>query len=224
VADTTFRLRVTYGKTGRLRYLSHLEVTRACERAVRRAGLAYAVTQGFNPRMKVAFGPALPVGTAGLAEAYDVWLTRFVAPGEVLAALRATTPDDLVPLEAKYVPESAPSLAAALTTAEYEVVVTGPGMGPGEVRQGVESVKADGSLTLQHKGKAKVFDLAVFLPKEPTVEAYPGGAIVRMTTRMSASGTLRPEALIAEAVRRTSSGVAVITVTRTGLRTAEEGA
>jgi radical SAM-linked protein len=220
----TFRLRVTYGKTGRLRYLSHLEVTRACERSVRRAGLAYAVTQGFNPRMKVAFGPALPVGTAGLAEAYDVWLTRFVSPGEVLAALRASTPKDLVPLEAKYVPESAASLAASLTTADYEVVVSGQDMSPDLVRQSVEALAADGSLTLQHKGKAKVFDLTVFLPKEPTVESYPGGAIVRMTTRMSASGTLRPEALIAEAIRRTSTGVPVITVTRVGLRTAEDGA
>lgn len=224
MAETTFRLRVTYGKTGRLRHLSHLEVTRACERSVRRAGLAYAVTQGFNPRMKVAFGPALPVGTAGLAEAYDVWLTRFVPPGEVLAALRAMTPEDLAPIEAKYMPESAPSLTVALTTADYEVVVVGPGMGPDQVRQGVEVLAADGRLALQHKGKEKVFDLAVFLPKEPTVEAYPGGAKVRMTTLMSASGTLRPEALIAEALRRTSTDVAVITVTRTGLRMAEEGA
>jgi radical SAM-linked protein len=224
VAEMTFRLRVTYGKTGRLRHLSHLEVTRACERSVRRAGLAYAVTQGFNPRMKVAFGPALPVGTAGLAEAYDVWLTRLVPPGEVLAILRASTPEDLAPLEAKYVPESAASLAASLTTADYEVLVLGPDMGPETVRQGVEAIQADGSLTLQHKGKAKVFDLAVFLPKEPTIEAYPGGAKALVTTRMSASGTLRPEALIAEAIRRMSTGVAVITVTRTGLRTEEAGA
>jgi radical SAM-linked protein len=224
VAETTFRLRVTYGKTGRLRFLSHLEVTRACERAVRRAGLAYAVTQGFNQRMKVAFGPALPVGTAGTTEAYDVWLKRFYPPKGVLAALCAATPEDLSPIEAGYVPESAPSLAAALTIADYELVVVGAGMGPDQVRQGVEAIAADGSLTLQHKGKAKVFDLAVFLPKEPIVEAYPGGAMVRMTTRMSASGTLRPEALIAEALSRMSVHGVVATVTRTGLRPAGEDA
>jgi radical SAM-linked protein len=224
VAETTFRLRVTYSKAGRLRYLSHLEVTRACERSVRRAGLAYAVTQGFNPRMKVAFGPALPVGTAGTAETYDVWLTRFVGPSEVLAALRASTPEDLAPRETRYVAESVPSLTASLTIAEYEVIVVGPGMGPETVRDGVEAIQADGSLTLQHKGKAKVFDLAVFLPKEPTVEAYPGGARALVTTCMSASGTLRPEALIAEALRRTSTEGAVISVTRTGLRPAGQDA
>jgi len=220
----TFRLRVTYGKTGRLRFLSHLEVTRSCERAVRRAGLAYAVSQGFNPRMKVAFGPALPVGTAGTAEGYDVWLTRLVPPQDALAALKASSPEDLAPVSAKYVGESVPSLTAALTLADYEVVVVGPDMGPDRVRQGMEAVKAEGSLTLQHKGKDKLYDLAVHLPKEATVGEYPGGALVQLTTRMTASGTLRPEALIAEALRRTSTEGAVTSVTRTGLRPEGEDA
>ncbi len=51
-------------------------------------GSPYAVTQGFNPHMKVAFGPALPVGTAGENEYYDVWLTRYTDASEVLSALR----------------------------------------------------------------------------------------------------------------------------------------
>lgn len=218
VADTTYRLRVAYGKTGRLRYLSHLEVTRAVERCVRRAGLAYAVTQGFNPRMKVAFGPALPVGTAGLAESYDVWLTRFVAPGEALAALRASSPEGLAPTGARYLLESVPSLTAALTLAEYEVRIDGADAGPDRVREGLEAVVADGSLTLLHKGTPKVYDLAVFLPKEPAVQVSPGGSKVHLATRMGAAGTLRPEALIAEALRRSSVEGAVTSVTRTGLR------
>jgi radical SAM-linked protein len=218
VADTTFRLRVTYAKTGRLRYLSHLEVTRAIERSVRRAGLAYAVTQGFNRRMKVAFGPALPVGTAGLAESVDVWLTRFVPPAQALSSLREASPEGLAPTEARYMPESAPSLTAALTLADYEVVVEGSDAGPQLVRESLEAVVADGALTLLHKGTPKVFDLTVFLPKEPTVTAHPGGSKVSLTTRMGASGTLRPEALISEALRRSSVEGAVTVVTRTGLR------
>ena len=46
-----FRLRVTYRMAGRLVMLSHLEVCRALERAVRRADLPYAVSQGFSPHM-----------------------------------------------------------------------------------------------------------------------------------------------------------------------------
>ena len=63
-----FRLRVTFCKQGRLALLSHLEVARALERAVRRAGLPYAVSQGFSPHMRIAFGAALPVGVGGTRE------------------------------------------------------------------------------------------------------------------------------------------------------------
>jgi radical SAM-linked protein len=220
----TFRLRVTYGKTGPLRFLSHLEVVRACERAVRRAGLAYAVTQGFNPHMRVAFGPALPVGTGGLAESYDVWLSRFVPPAEVLERLRGSTPECLAPVGASYVPEREPSLAAALTLADYEVLVQGPGVGPDAVRAGLEALAADGSVTIEHKGKTKVFDLAVALPKEPDVGESDGGATIRMTTRMGASGSLRPEALVSEALRRSPVHGYVISVMRTGLRSDVAGA
>ena len=97
-------------------------------------------------------------------------------------------------------------------------MVEGPDAGPDVVRESLEAVVADGSLTLLHKGTPKVFDLAVFLPKEPTVRAHPGGSMVLLTTRMGASGTLRPEALIAEALHRSSVEGAVTCVTRTGLR------
>ena len=122
MASGEFRLRVRYGKIGRLRWLSHLEVLHALERSVRRAGLAYAVTQGFSPHMKVAFGPALPVGTAGENEYYDVWLTRYTdAERGVASSCSASTPGDLAPLEARYVADEEPSLAAAITIAVYRV-------------------------------------------------------------------------------------------------------
>jgi radical SAM-linked protein len=222
MGETTFRLRITYGKTGRLRYLSHLEIVHACERSVRRSQLAYAVTKGFSPHMKVAFGPALPVGTAGLAESFDVWLTAFVPPAEALERLTAVTPEGLAPVEARYVSEREPSLTAALTLADYQVVVRGPGMGPGQMKAGLEAIAADKTLEIEHKGKTKVFDLAAMLPKEPVVRETPGGVEIDIVTRMGASGSLRPEALVGSALRRSSVHDAVISVTRVRLRS--EGA
>ena len=67
-----FRLRVRYAKSGRLALLSHLEVVRALERAVRRARLPFAVTNGFSPHMRIAFGAALPVGVGGSDEFFDL--------------------------------------------------------------------------------------------------------------------------------------------------------
>ena len=87
-----FRLRATYCKQGRLALLSHLEVARALERAVRRAGLPFAVSQGFSPHMKIAFGAALPVGVGGTCELFDLQMTRYVPPDEVLEALQGASP------------------------------------------------------------------------------------------------------------------------------------
>ena len=91
-----FRLRVTYAETGRLVMLSHLEIARALERAVRRAGLPYAVSQGFSPHMKQAFGSALPVGVGGLEEIFDVSLTDYVPPEEALARLIHQEPNNQI--------------------------------------------------------------------------------------------------------------------------------
>ncbi len=67
-AQALFRLRVRYIKQGRLAYLGHLEVLQTIERIVRRAGLPFAVTQGFSPHMRLGVTSALPVGTSSICE------------------------------------------------------------------------------------------------------------------------------------------------------------
>ena len=108
-----FRLRVTYAMSGRLVMLSHLEVARALERAVRRADLPYAVSQGFSPHMKQAFGAALPVGVGGTEEIFDVQLTEYVAPDKALERLRAASAADLMPYEARYITKDVPAASVA---------------------------------------------------------------------------------------------------------------
>ena len=118
-----FRLRVTYAETGRLVMLSHLEIARALERAVRRAGLPYAVSQGFSPHMKQAFGSALPVGVGGLEEIFDVSLTDYVPPEEALARLRASSAPDLMPHAARYITKDETAASAAYPRSTYEALL-----------------------------------------------------------------------------------------------------
>ena len=54
---------ITYKKGEEVKYISHLDHIRALERAIRRADLPIAYSQGFNPRMKISFKTrALKVG------------------------------------------------------------------------------------------------------------------------------------------------------------------
>ncbi len=217
MADEHFRLRVAHAKSGRLRFLSHLELSRAWERSVRRARLPFSVTQGFNQRIKMAFGPALPVGTASTAEYYDVWLDSYVPAEEALARLTGATPELVGPAEAAFVPLRAPSLAAALTIARYEVILEGGERAADVLESELGAVVADGTFAVEHKGKSKVFDLVRTLPKEPQVRSVEGRVVVEVTTRMGEHGSLRPDALVVAAIERSRSGATVMSVTRTGL-------
>jgi len=216
VAPGEFRLRVRYQKIGPVRFLSHLEVMRAIERSARRSGLPYAVTKGFSPHMKLAFGPALPVGTAGLAEHYDVWLTTYVPAGEVLRRLRSSTPPDLAASGVAYVGPKEPSLSAAVTLAEYEVAIEGEGVSAEKVGEALDAVTGDRWLEVEHKSKTKVFDLTRTLPNEVSVRPSGSGIVVFLTTRMGQEGSLRPEVLCQTALSRARCDGAVVSVTRTG--------
>lgn len=65
-------IRVEFSKTGRLRYLSHLELVTLLHRAMRRAGFPLEYSQGFHPSPKISFGPPLGVGVSGLSEYFDM--------------------------------------------------------------------------------------------------------------------------------------------------------
>lgn len=224
MANGEFRLRVRYSKADRLRWLSHLEIIHTLERAVRRAKLPYAITQGFSPHMKVAFGPALPVGTAGLEEYLDVWLTRYTTAQEALSTLAAVMPSGLTPDSAKFVSERDKSLTATLTIARYEVDVTGRESAAQQIQTALDGVIATGTLTVVLKGKNKVYDLARCLPEGARVIGREDGSRVELTVRMGPDGSLRPEVLIGAALEAAALDATVATKTRTAtLVETEEG-
>jgi radical SAM-linked protein len=66
------RVRLRFSKAGKVRWISHRDVARAWERALRRAQLPISYTEGFSPRPKVHFGLALSTGHESLAEYLDV--------------------------------------------------------------------------------------------------------------------------------------------------------
>ncbi|MCK6439426.1 MAG: TIGR03936 family radical SAM-associated protein [Planctomycetes bacterium] len=65
------------------------------ERALRRAGMAVAHTQGFNPRPKLVFALALPLGVESLDEIVDVDLIESLPADAVKDRLGAQLPEGL---------------------------------------------------------------------------------------------------------------------------------
>src|ERR1700759_2873562 len=92
---TVSRVRLRFAKRGRLRFLSHRDIARSFERAVRRAGLPVAHSHGFNPHPRLSWIGAAPTGAASEAEYVEIGLTEAVDPARLLAALDAALPEGL---------------------------------------------------------------------------------------------------------------------------------
>lgn len=118
------RLRIEYQKGEGARFLGHLEVVRLWERALRRAAFPLVFSQGFNPRPKISFGPALATGVTGKKEYLDVLLEREISltpEGKTIPSL--PLPQSFSFQKAKAVPLSAPALDSLLNFARYEAKV-----------------------------------------------------------------------------------------------------
>ncbi|HSM91501.1 MAG TPA: TIGR03960 family B12-binding radical SAM protein [Anaeromyxobacteraceae bacterium] len=113
------RVRIRYAKRGALVALSHLETMHAMLRALRRAGLPLAWSQGFHPKPKVSLGPALPVGVESECEMIDVELCGSVDAAEVARRLGPALPPGLPLLDVQALPTGAESIAAATRAVHY---------------------------------------------------------------------------------------------------------
>jgi radical SAM-linked protein len=97
------KIKIKYSKGEEIKYISHRDLIRAFHRAVRRAGLPVAYSQGFNPHMKISWGQALKVGAVSGGEYAEIRFERWVKPQELKARLNAVLPPGLEILEASVV-------------------------------------------------------------------------------------------------------------------------
>ncbi len=88
-------LRVKFEKTGKLQYISHLDLLRTMQTALRRAGVKIIYTEGFNPHMKIAFALPLSIGIESICEFMDIKVTPEVKCSDVKNNLDKNLPDDM---------------------------------------------------------------------------------------------------------------------------------
>ena len=127
---TTQHLLVRYAKRGKMRFASHLDVARAFERGVRRAGLPIAYSAGFTPHPKISYAGGAPTGVASEAEYLSLTLTSRTEAGAVRERLNAALPDgiDVIAVTEQ---DSGGLPASRLTASEWQVAL--PGLRPDDV-------------------------------------------------------------------------------------------
>lgn len=85
----------SFQKTGDMRFISHLDLMRLFQRAMRRAGLPVAITQGFSPRLKISINRALKLGQESLDEALTVHMSKAVEPHMFIESLNKNLPQGI---------------------------------------------------------------------------------------------------------------------------------
>ncbi len=88
-------MRIFFKKKGSARFISHLDLVRVMTRALRLAHLPVWYTEGFNPRVYLAFAMPLSLGMAGERECVDIRLTEEISLPEVAQRLSERLPGDI---------------------------------------------------------------------------------------------------------------------------------
>jgi radical SAM-linked protein len=186
--DTGFPIRVRYSKQGKVRWISHRDVARAFERALRIEQLPLAFTLGFSPRPKVSFGLALSTGYESEAEYLDLELRAPVDLEPLPARLTAALPTGLEVDAVVALEERAPALQEAVAAVTWRVEVTdddGQPVPEETLRELVAGARSAPVLevTQVRKGRASVSDVAPAIRRLEVLDTSPATVEMELVTQ-----------------------------------------
>jgi radical SAM-linked protein len=213
-SEKLFRYRSSYSKMSQVKYISHLDMTRALPRAFRRARITLGYSQGFHPMPLIQYGPALGVGCEGENELLEFHSPDRLTEDDFLIRLNQVLPSGLTFRSLDLLSAEDPSLTKLINRAEYIV-----GLDAAEISGALSRLCSGGhdlsrtdTLDLQislvdrflardsymivraHKAKRQNVDVRRFTIKlEVDVDSY----LLRLVTLISPNGGVKPVEVVA---------------------------
>jgi radical SAM-linked protein len=188
------RLRVKFGRGQELEYISHLDLMRLWERALRRAGMPIAYSQGFNPRPRLSIAAPLPIRVTSEGDLIDIFLERRASISFFTKAVAAQLPPGIEILEVKEIWPNLPSLQSQVRYAEYRVDIESD-RELKEVQLAIQSLLGSEHLPWQHVRDKQVrkYDLRALI-HDLWIEDWHGTRCnLGMRLRTDSEGAGRPE-------------------------------
>ena len=193
--ERTQRLRVTFAKGEEVKYISHLDLMRLWERALRRAGVPLLYSKGYNPRPKISLAAPLAVGITGQREIMDVFLERPLAPLDFTTAIKRQLPVGITLIEVQEVYVTLPALQTLVQSTQYLASVDSS-----EETTDVE-VRVASLLRSEHlhrQRRDKEYDLRPLIEELWLEAADEDQCTLGMKLRAGEGGTGRPDEVLAE--------------------------
>jgi radical SAM-linked protein len=190
------RLRITFGRTDDMKYVTHLDMMRFWERALRRADIPVAYSEGFSPHAQISIAAPLAVGVTSEAELMDVYLSQPMPPKQLLIALSSQIPPGIQVLAAQEVGMAQPALQADVRLAEYDVDVPADA---GHADRVVDEFLAKESIPWEHKreNETRTYDIRAQVDSFSVEDNEDGGITLKMRLKNDNTGSGRPEQIVA---------------------------
>ena len=185
------KLRMQITKDRDIRFISHLEYVRTIERAIRRAKLPAAYSEGFNPHLKFSLASALGVGVVSYTEFVEIELAEPMEVEVAAKALDKALPRGIRVLAADAVANNTAALMAEAAGASY--VVTLPY--DKDMSEAVANYNDAVELLFKkaapkRKEKFKEIDVKFYIP-EIAVEQKDGKTIFSFECKITPTGSMK---------------------------------
>jgi radical SAM-linked protein len=188
------RLRITFSRGEEVKYLSHLDIMRLWERALRRADIPLAYSQGYNPHPKISIAAPLPIGVTGDGELMDIFLRKTISPYFLIKAVSEQMPAGVSIVEVDQVSTRLPSLQSQVRQAEY-VVQIATDRQRADVERAIDSFMEREHFPWQHRrdGEVRQYDLRALVDGLWIIDWHDSGCAVGMCLRTGSEATGRAE-------------------------------
>jgi len=192
------RLRVNFSRAAGLRFISHLDLIRLWHRALNRADIAIAYSEGFNPHPRLSLAAPLALGVTSDAELMDVILAKFVSPHTFTDSVSRQLPEGIDIRQVYNAALNMPSMQSQVRFAEYTVELTTDKTWS-EIEAAIADLLRKKSLPWQHQRDTgpRKYDLRILIEDIDLIDWQSGKCTIGMKLRCDSRGSGRPEQVAA---------------------------
>lgn len=190
------RLRIRFSRGEEVRFISHLDIMRLWQRALHRAGMPLAYSEGFSPHPRISMAAPLPIGVTSEAELMDVFVTKWVSPHFFTTAVSQQLPPGIEILQVYPIAPTLPSLQSQVRYVEYVVEVETEEK---DIESKLASLLSVKHLPWQHQRDTgpRNYDLRALIDDLWLINYHHPFCAIGMRLRCDSSGSGRPEQVTA---------------------------
>ena len=114
-------IRMKFKKYGCMKFIGHLDIMRYFQKAIRRADIDIAYSEGFSPHMIMSFAAPLGVGLTSEGEYVDLQVNSCASSKAAVDALNRVMVDGMEVVSFKLLPETVKNAMSSVAAADYFV-------------------------------------------------------------------------------------------------------